>query len=239
MQTRVMASRLIIRLFLALCALGMGSAPVLAQVPPAFEVDLLEVHLGKGEDHLLFDSTLTAGEGDNQLLVKVAGGSDTRTGFDDLEVQGLYSRSLSKSAQLHFGVRHDIRPGSNLTHGVAGLVVELRPGLDAEHYFFVSQHGNLTGSAQVVWGLDVTPKLVLEPRVALGWSAQAIPGEDLGQGVTDIEASLRLRRSLGENFNLYTGIVHERLVGPTRSIALAAGDPSRVTRAIVGLGLNF
>lgn len=88
MQTRVMASRLIIRLFLALCALGMGSAPVLAQVPPAFEVDLLEVHLGKGEDHLLFDSTLTAGEGDNQLLVKVAGGSDTRTGFDDLEVQG-------------------------------------------------------------------------------------------------------------------------------------------------------
>ena len=131
MQTRVMASRLIIRLFLALCALGMGSAPALAQVPPAFEVDLLEVHLGKGEDHLLFDSTLTAGEGDNQLLVKVAGGSDTRTGFDDLEVQGLYSRSLSKSAQLHFGVRHDIRPGSNLAHGVAGLVVELRPGLDA------------------------------------------------------------------------------------------------------------
>lgn len=234
-----MTSRSTLRLFAAFLALCLVSAPALAQVPLELEVDLLEVHLGKGDDHLLFDSTLTAGEGSNQFLLKLAGGSDTRTGFDDLEVQGLYSRSLSPSAQLHLGVRHDTRPGSDLTHGVAGLVVELRPGLDAEHYFFVSQDGNLTGAAQLVWGLDIAADFVLEPRLALGWSAQAIPGEDLGHGLTDIEASLRLRRSLGESLNAFAGVVHERLIGSTRAIALTAGDPSRVTRAVVGLGLNF
>ncbi|MCF8710393.1 copper resistance protein B [Rhizorhapis sp. SPR117] len=80
---------------------------------------------------------------------------------------------------------------------------------------------------------------MLEPRLGLGWSAQAIPGEDLGRGLTDIEASLRLRRSLGKDFNIYAGVVHERLVGFTRTIAVSAGDPSRVTRAIVGLGFSF
>jgi len=88
-------------------------------------------------------------------------------------------------------------------------------------------------------GLDITPSLTLEPRVAFGWSAQAIPAEDLGTGLTDVEASLRLRRSFGDSFNVYTGVVHERLLGSTRSIAVAAGDPSRVTRAVVGLGFSF
>jgi copper resistance protein B len=128
---------------------------------------------------------------------------------------------------------------SDLTHGVAGLVVEVLPGLEAEHYLFISQDGDLTGGGQILLGVDIAPRLVIEPRVALSWSAQEIPGEGLGNGLTDVEASLRLRRSIGQHFNLYTGVVHERLLGSTRSIAVAAGDPARVTRAVVGLGFTF
>lgn len=188
---------------------------------------------------LVLDSTLTIGEGDNLLLVKIAGGGDTDTGFNDFEAQALYSRSVSKTTALHFGVRHDLRSGPDLTHGVAGLVVELHPNLEAEHYFFISQRGHLTGGAQLVGNVDLAPQLVLEPRFALGWSAKSVPDEDLGHGLTDLEASLRLRRSIGENVNVYVGIVYERLVGSTRAIAEAAGDSSRSTRAVIGLGLNF
>lgn len=225
---------------LAAASLALGFQPSVAAAQEVeLEVDLFEVHLGKGDDHLLLDSTLTVGGGADQFLVKLAAGSETRTSFDDFEVQGFYSRSLSDSAALHFGVRHDFRAGSDLTHGVAGLVVEVLPGLEAEQYVFVSQDGDLTGEAQLLLGLDITPSLTLEPRVAFGWSAQAIPAEDLGTGLTDVEASLRLRRSFGDSFNVYTGVVHERLLGSTRSIAVAAGDPSRVTRAVVGLGFSF
>lgn len=239
MQNRNMPSRSTIKLFAAFSALCLASAPAAAQVPLEFEIDLFELHLGKDDDHLVLDSTLTVGGGEDQFLLKLAGGSDTRTSFDDLEVQGLYSRSLSEKAALHFGVRHDMRPGSDLTHGVAGIVAELLPALEAEHYFFISQKGDLTGGAQLIWGVDIAPRLVLEPRLALGWATQSIPGEDLGHGVTDVEVSARMRQSLGENFNIYAGVVHERLVGSTRAIALQANDPSRVTRAIVGLGVNF
>jgi copper resistance protein B len=218
-------------------ALGLQPAIAAAQTAVELEVDLLEVHVGRGDDHLVLDSTLTLGDGADQLLVKAAGGSETRTAFDDFEVQALYSRSLSDKAALHLGVRHDVRAGSDLTHGVAGMVVDVLPGLEAEHYLFVSQDGDLTGAGQLLLGIDLAPQLVLEPRLAVGWSAQEIPDEALGNGFTDVEASLRLRHSLGENFNVYTGVVHERLLGSTRSIAVAAGDPSRVTRAVLGFDL--
>jgi copper resistance protein B len=221
--------------------LAMGCQPTIAaaQTAAELEVDLLEVHIGQGDDHLLLDSTLTLGDGDNQVLVKAAGGSETRTALDDFELQALYSRSLSDKAALHFGVRHEMRAGSDLSHAVAGLVVGVLPGLEAEHYLFLSQDGDVTGAGQVLLGVDLAPRLVIEPRLALSWSAQAVPGEDLGDGLSDVEASLRLRRSIGQAFNIYTGVVHERLLGSTRSIAVAAGDPSRVTRAVVGLGFTF
>jgi copper resistance protein B len=234
-----MKSPILLRLTAAIIALGFQPAMATAQIAVELEVDLLEVHLGSGDDHLLLDSTLTLGDGPNQFLVKGAGGSETRAAFDDFELQALYSRSLSDKAALHFGVRRDMRAGSDLTHGVAGLVVEILPALEAEHYLFVSQDGELTGAGQLVLGVDLAPRLMFEPRLAVGWSAQEIPGEDLGNGLTDVEASLRLRHSFGEHFNIYTGVVHERLLGSTRSIAVAAGDPSRVTRAVVGFGFSF
>jgi copper resistance protein B len=224
---------------LSAAALALAFQPASASAQASVEVDLLEVHVGKGDDHLVLDSTLTIGDGKDQFLGKVAGGSETRTSFDDLEVQALYSRALSDSAALHFGIRHDFRSGPNLTHGVAGIVVEVLPGLEAEHYFFVSEKGHLTGGAQLLLGVDIAPSLVLEPRLGLGWSAKSIPAEDLGHGLTDVEASLRLRYALSDNFNVYVGVVHERLVGSTRAIAVAAGDPSRVNRAVLGLGFGF
>lgn len=223
----------------AMLALGFQPANAAAQTAVELELDLLEIHLGRGNNHLLLDSTLTLGDGADQLLLKVAGGSETRTAFDDFELQAFYSRSLSDKVALHFGIRHDMRAGSDLTHGVAGLVAEVLPGLEAEHYLFVSQHGDVTGAGQFMLGMDLSPRLVLEPRIAIGWSAQEIPDEDLGNGLTDVEASLRLRHSVGEHFDIYTGVVHERLLGSTRSTAVAAGDPSRVTRAVVGLGFSF
>lgn len=227
------------RWFLLLAGLAACPAAASAQDSLAAEIDLLEVHVGKGHDHLVLDSGLTVGAGADQLVIKIAGGSDTRTSFDDIELQGLYARTLSDRVMLLAGVRYDIRDASNLAHASMGLVADLGAGIEAEHYAFVSQHGDLTGSGQLLAAWDVAPRLTIEPRLALGWSAQAVPAEDLGSGPTDIEASVRLRRSVGKNFNVYTGMIHERLLGGTRDIAVAHGETARVTRVIFGVGLSF
>lgn len=234
-----MINRTLLTLRAAALALIALPASAAAQVAVDLEVDLLEVHLGRGDDHLLFDSTLTLGDAADQFLVKGADGSETRTAFDDFEVQALYSRQVSDATALHLGIRHDLRAGPDLTHAVAGLAVEVLPGLEAEHYVFLSQDGDITGAGQILLAVDLAPRLMVEPRLRFGWSAQRNGEEALGHGLTDIEASVRLRRSLGQYFNVYTGVIHERLVGSTRTIAVAAGDPSRVTRAVVGVGIGF
>lgn len=221
--------------------LGLAAFPAAASAQNGFaaDIDLLEVHVGKGHDHLVLDSGMTVGAGADQFVVKVAGGSDTRTSFDDVEIQALYSRALSGRVALLAGVRYDIRDGSNLAHASIGVVADLGSGVEAEHYAFVSQHEDVTGSGQLIVHWDIAPRLTFEPRLALGWSAQSVPEEDLGSGPTDVELSIRLRRSFGENLDIYTGLIHERLLGSTRDIAVAHGETARVTRAIFGIGLSF
>lgn len=221
--------------------LGLAAFPAAASAQDglAADIDLLEVHVGKGHDHLVLDSGMTIGAGADQFVVKVAGGSDTRTSFDDVEIQALYSRTLPDGIALLAGVRYDIRDASNLAHASVGVVADLGSGVEAEHYAFVSQHGDVTGSGQLIVRWDIAPRLTLEPRLALGWSAQSVPEEDLGSGPTDVEMSVRLRRAFGENVNIYTGVIHERLLGGTRDIAIAHGETAKVTRAIFGIGLSF
>lgn len=227
------------RWFMLLAGLAAFPVAAFAQEGISAEIDLLEVHVGKGHDHLVLDSGMTVGAGADQLVIKVEGGSDTRTSFDDIEIQALYSRTLSDRVTMLAGVRYDIRDASNLGHASMGVVADLGSGIEAEHYAFVSQHGNLTGNGQLIARWDIAPRLTLEPRLALGWSAQSVPAEDLGSGPTDIEISVRLRRSFGENLNIYTGVIHERLLGGTRDIAVAHGETAKVTRAIFGFGFSF
>lgn len=220
---------------------GMLAAPVAARADDGIEaeIELLEVHLGRGDDHLVLDSTFTAGAGSNQFAIKVEGGSDTRTAFDDVEIQALYSRKVSDSVAIMGGVRHDFRQGPNLTHGSLAIEAEFAPWLESEHFLFMSEHGDLTGSGQVIASWELSSRLALEPRLAFGWSAQDIPNEALASGFTEIEGSVRLRRALGENLDVYVGVTHERLLDGTRDIAVAAGDTAKVTRAVIGVGLSF
>ena len=227
-----------LRLAIIFAALA-TSATARAEAEFDGEVDLLEVHLGKGDDHLVLDSTFTIGAGSSRFVAKFAGGSDTRTALDDGEIQALYSRELSESVAVLGGVRHDLREGPNLTHGALGVEATLTPWLDGEHFFFVSQHGDLTGSGQLIASWDLSSQLTLEPRLVLGWSGQKIPTQALARGFTDVEVSVRLRHPLGDNLDLYVGAIHERLLGGTRDIALASGDTAKVTRGVIGAGLSF
>lgn len=239
MALRGMGCSIAICWLLFISGLAAYPAGASAQDSVVADIDLVEVHVGKGQNHLVLDSSLTVGGGADQLVIKAEGGSDTRTSFDDIELRALYSRTLSGGLTLLAGLRYDIRNASNLAHASMGVGADLGLGIEAEHYAFVSQHGDMTGSGQLLAHWGFAPGLTLEPRLALSWSAQAVPTEDLGSSLTDAEASVRLRRSFGENLDIYTGVIHERLLGRTRDIAVAHGETARVTRTIFGFGLSF
>jgi copper resistance protein B len=223
------------------CLFASLATPAAAQVslPIAVELDLLEMHFGQGDDHFVFDGAVTAGLAGSSVQVRFAGGSDIGPRVDEVEVQGLYGQDLVGFATLLAGVRHDFRDGADLSHATVGIEGGLTPWADAESFLFLSQKGNLTGSAEVVGNWELPGSLTLEPRVAVGWSAQDIAAEDTAKGLTELELTARLRRQVLPGVDLYLGATQERLLGGTRDIAVAAGDRGRVTLLVVGGGISF
>jgi len=198
-------------------------------------IDLLELHPGSDNTHLVMESTWELGE----AVLKVDGGSDTRPTFEDVEMQGLWMPKVAPGVKLAFGARQDLRPGDDLTHGVVGVEAELLPWLAGEHYLFLSQHGDVTGSAKLVARWSLAANLAFEPRVQLDWAPRAVPREGLAAGATGLELSARLRHSLTRNLDVYAGVIHERALGSTAEIAKADGSPVHVTRAVIGAGFSL
>lgn len=137
------------------------------------------------------------------------------------------------------GVRHDFREGRDLTLGVLAIAGDLGEIVSAEHFLLVSEHGDVTGEVMALAALPLNDTLTLEPRGEFSWSAQRNPAEEYGSGMTDVTLSVRLRQAISLMVNVYVGGIHERLVGGTRRIALANGDPGHVTRAVIGAGFAF
>jgi len=216
-----------------------GSPADAAAPPIRAQIDLLELRSGPGGAHLALESTFSAGSNLHQFAVKVDGGSDSRVAFDCLQFQGLWMPQVAAGTALALGVRHDQGAAGELSYAVAGVETEFTPWLAGEHYFYLSRHGDLTGGAKLVVRWPLGDRLVLEPRIQFGWSEGSVPSQRLARGLTDAQASFRLRHPIGKNAEFYIGLIHKRLIGGTYSLARAAGEPAVSTRAVTGFGLSF
>jgi copper resistance protein B len=203
------------------------------------EVDLLELHADSNEANVAIDSTFELRDDSWGVVVKAAGNGDVGPSMDELETQVLALKQLAPSTALLVGVRHDWRPGNDLSHASAALTHDFADWLSGEIFAFVSEDGDLTGSGEVVAAFGFAERLTLEPRVGFVWSAQDVVHEGFASGFTELSASARLRRELSGNLDAYVGVIHERLLSDTRAMARAAGESVQSTRGIVGIGLRF
>lgn len=229
-----------IRSTLSIFALGLSACATPAFAAPVeAEIDLFEMHLGNGDEHFTFDSTVTAGSDTDRIVLKASGGSDVGPLIDNIQLEALYARTLDNGMTVMVGMRQDVREGSDLTFASVAVEAGITDWLEAEHFLYLSESGNVIGSAQALASVPLSSSVSIEPRLNVNWSAQDIPDEDTGHGVTDIQAAVRVRKTLMPHVEAYVGAIHERLLGRTRAIALSAGDRGSVNRAIVGLAVRF
>jgi copper resistance protein B len=79
----------------------------------------------------------------------------------------------------------------------------------------------------------------LEPRAELNFSAQAMPAQRIGKGLSDIELGLRLRYEIRREFAPYVGITYSRKIGASADLARAAGEDAGETGVAVGIRAWF
>lgn len=201
--------------------------------------DLIELRTGDEGDAFIWDGTFSYGNSTDQAMLVLQGGGALGGQIDEVQARLFYGRTIGENTVLLAGVRKDFKPHPRDTHAVIGIQGQIGSRLSWESYAFLSDAGRLTGEGQVIYTLPITQRLYLEPRVAVGWSAQSIAMEAVRPGFTEGEATVRLRYRLTDKVNAYAGVVHESLLGDTRALARSQGEATKSTVAVIGFGFSL
>ncbi len=201
-------------------------------------VDRLEsVH---HDDHTSAAYDLQGGYGGvyDRAILKAEGDLDDGR-LEEARTELLWSHAVASYWDAQSGVRLDSGVGPDrswLAFGIQGL---------APYWFeidvaaYIGENGRSALRLEAEYELLLTQKLILQPRVEANLYGKRDSGRELGSGLSDLTAGLRLRYEIRREFAPYFGIEWARKLGETEDLAEAAGADSDETRFIAGLRFWF
>ncbi|MEO9131309.1 MAG: copper resistance protein B [Sphingomonas sp.] len=201
--------------------------------------NLAEYQVRDGKDGYRWDGEAWFGGDINRLTLKSEGEGTFREGIDSAEVQALYSRAVGPYFNLQAGVRHDFQPSPSRNYATIGFE-GLSPYLfEVGGAAFISDKGDVLGRLEAYYDQRITQRLILQPRIELNLSAQDVPENRLGAGVTNAELGLRLRYEVVREFAPYIGISYDAKTGRTADYARADGKGATSTSFVAGVHFWF
>lgn len=200
-------------------------------------LDRFEARLGTSDGYV-WDGRFSYGGDLDKFVLRSEGEGEFGGKLERGEVQGLWSHAIDPWFNLQAGMRQELQPGgrTQAVLGVEGLTPYM---LHVNAAAFLSTHGELTGRIEGEYDQKITQRLVLQPRGEVNLSAQDIAAQQLGSGVTRVEAGLRLRYEFAREFAPYVGYSYEWKLGGTRAMALANGEDPSKGALVIGLRAWF
>ncbi|CAN5510928.1 copper resistance protein B [soil metagenome] len=201
--------------------------------------NLAEYQIRDGKDGYRWDGEGWFGGDINRLVIKTEGEGTIREGIDSAEVQALYSRAIGPYFNLQAGVRHDFQPSPTRTYATVGFEGLSPYMFEVGGAAFVSEKGDVLGRLEGYYDQRITQRLILQPRVELNLSAQDVPENRLGAGLTNAELGLRLRYEFVREFAPYIGVSYDAKTGRTADFARADGKGTTSTSFVAGVHFWF
>ena len=200
--------------------------------------DNLEAVRTGGKTSGAYDILARFGRDYDKLVIKaegeVAGGK-----VQDARTEALWSHAVSTFWDTQLGLRQDSGIGPDrtwLAFGVQGL---------APYWFEVGAtayvgHGGRTAlRLGAEYELLVTQKLIIQPRIEANLYGKSDTVRDIGKGLSDLTAGIRVRYELSRQFAPYVGVEWANRFGETADLARAAGESTRSTRYVAGVRFWF
>lgn len=199
----------------------------------------LEAQSTNGADELYWNGQAWYGGDINKIWFKTEGRSSLNKGdVEDAEIQALYSRAVAPYWNLQTGIRHDFKPDS-LDHAVIGIQGLAPYFFEVDMSAYLSTEGDVTARAELEYELLLTQRLILQPRIEANVSAQDIPDRQIGAGLNNINAGLRLRYEIKRQFAPYIGVEWQGNFGGTKNIIEATGGEAYRTVVLAGVRTWF
>lgn len=197
-------------------------------------LDEFEGRFGAGADSFRWDGEAWAGTDTNRLWFKSEGfaaADRTEDGQDEL----LYDRPISPYFDLQTGVRYDLDSSAGrgwVAFGVEGLAPQF---FEVAATAYASDGGHF--AAKLVGSYDelLTQRLIAEPLLELDLYSRDDPRRQVGAGLSELDAGLRLRYEIVRKFAPYLGITYDEKIGRTGSFARSAGEPAGALQIALGI----
>ena len=110
---------------------------------------------------------------------------------------------------------------------------------DVQATAYVGQSGRTGLRFEGEYDLRLIQRLILQPDVKVSLYGKNDPDRDIGAGLSDIDAGLRLRYEFARKFAPYVGVVWNRKFANTARYARDSGNAVQETRAVAGLRVWF
>jgi copper resistance protein B len=196
--------------------------------------DLAEYQFREGRDGYRWEGEAWFGDLD-RFVIKSKGDGTHDEGLDQAEVQVLYAKALDPWWNLQVGLRQDIRPRPARTWATLGIEGRAPYQFEVQTAVFLSDKGQLAARIEGAYDLQITQRLILQPRAEFDLSAQDMPDQRIGSGLSTAELGLRLHYEIRREFAPYVGINWTWATGKTADYARADGKDTTERSVVAGI----
>lgn len=208
--------------------------PILTKVM----IDQLEYRFSDGSDPLVLEADAWIGKDLHKAWFKIDA-ERVDNELEELEVQALYSRPIAPFWDVQVGIRHDARPKPDQTWAAFGFKGLAPYWFEVDTAAFVNSDGqvNVRASAEYEWMF--TQRLALSPEVEVNLYSKDDAEREIGAGLANMQAGLRLRYEIRREFAPYIGVNWNRKFGETAGHARAGGESVDDVQFVLGVRAWF
>ncbi|WP_133011316.1 copper resistance protein B [Marinomonas flavescens] len=227
---------------LALVATAFGSSFVYAEAQDdplltSVMIDQLEKGVQSG-DATRVSAQAWLGYDLNKLWLKVDS-EYTNSDEQDLEIQALYSHAIAPYWNVQMGVRQDTKPTPTRHWAVLGVQGLAPYFFDIDAALFVGEEGRTALRLSVEQDWLITQRLILTPEFEINAYSKKDETINIGSGLSDISAGLRLRYEITRKFAPYIGLDWSQKLGNTADLVRSDGESTGDTQFVVGVKAWF
>ena len=201
-------------------------------------IDRLERVYGRDGNATAYDAQGWFGRDQNKLVLKAEG--DVAQGrLQSARTEVLWGHAAATFWDTQLGLRNDsgVGPARNwLAFGVQGIAPYW---FDIEATGYLGDQGRSALRLAASYDVLLTQKLIAQPRIDANAYGKSDPARDIGSGLSNLTAGLRLRYEFTRQFAPYVGVEWAGKFGQTADLARAAGERPRQTRLVAGVRLWF
>ena len=200
-----------------------------------FKLDQFEHPFGDGR--LAWEGDAWYGRDFDKLWLRAEGERGDGRGASRTEL--FWDHAFAAFWDWQLGVRHDSGDGSARNWAAFGVQGTAPYWFDLEATFYVGERGRSAARLRAEYELLFTQRLVLQAESEANLYGRSDAERDVGSGLSDLTAGLRLRYEIRREFAPYVGVEWSRRFGAAAAFAHAAGDDASDTRLVAGIRFWF